>query len=288
MVRKGQPIVVGIDGTDAGWRALEWALTRADDLQCPLRVVHVCGLDTALLPFAEHADDERRRQCEAVVLEARRRIGAEGGVATVELAVDEGRPSNALQERADGVRELVVGRRAMGPVERFFVGSTSRAVIAHASLPVVVVPQHGRTPERREVVVGVDGSRDSQAAVEYAFSFASHDGASVVAVGAWDVPLPAYGEALGTELDWWRNDAQLSAAESLAGWSEKFPDVPVHTEVVQGHPVRVLAQRAEGAQLVVVGGRGRSTLRGRYLGSTAEGLARHASCPVAVVHQPAG
>lgn len=281
------PLVVGVDGTDAGWQALDWALVRAAALRCPLRVVHACELTLLFLPRLDYDDDERQRRCERVVLEARVRLAAaHRSSATVEVAVNEGRPATVLRHRAAHARELVVGRRPMHRLERGFLGSTSRAVTAHMSIPVVVVPHVERPARTGEVVVGVDGSSDSQAAVEYAFSFAASCGADLLAVSAWEPLLPAYGTSVGAQLDRAREEASAAAAQSLAGWPEKFPEVAVRTELAQGHAVAVLARRAETAQLVAVGGRGRSLLGGLLLGSTAEGLVRRAGCPVAVVHQP--
>lgn len=72
-------------------------------------------------------------------------------------------------------------------------------------------------------------------------------------------------------------------AESMAGWSEKYPDVPVEFRVVRDHPVRALVEAAGGARLLVVGSHGRGPMSGALLGSVSHGALHHATGPVAVV-----
>jgi len=78
-------------------------------------------------------------------------------------------------------------------------------------------------------------------------------------------------------------DRLSSLAESLAGWSGKYPDVTVTRRVVHAHPVTALVDSAAGAQMVVVGSRGHGAVRSLLLGSVSHGLLHLAQCPVAVV-----
>ncbi|WP_406230378.1 universal stress protein [Nocardia sp. NBC_01009] len=73
-------------------------------------------------------------------------------------------------------------------------------------------------------------------------------------------------------------------AERLAGWQERYPDVPVGRRVYPDAPAELLATWSKSAQLVVVGSRGREGLRGLLNGSTCSALVRHAHCPVMVAH----
>jgi nucleotide-binding universal stress UspA family protein len=63
------------------------------------------------------------------------------------------------------------------------------------------------------------------------------------------------------------------------------PEVVVRRQVVQGAPRSALLEAASGAQLLVVGARGRGGLRGMPLGSVSLAVLHHAACPVSVVHQ---
>ncbi|MFD1052411.1 universal stress protein [Kibdelosporangium lantanae] len=69
----------------------------------------------------------------------------------------------------------------------------------------------------------------------------------------------------------------------MAGWPEKYPEVPVTQMVAKGHPVRILLEQAEQAQLVVVGSRGLGGYHGMLLGSISQSLVNYAQCPLVVV-----
>jgi nucleotide-binding universal stress UspA family protein len=88
---------------------------------------------------------------------------------------------------------------------------------------------------------------------------------------------------LGYDPDMAAREERLVLAESLAGWQEKFPDVAVVHSVVLGHPVPALVSRSATARLLVVGSRGRNSLRSLALGSVSHGVLHHATGPVAVV-----
>jgi nucleotide-binding universal stress UspA family protein len=81
-------------------------------------------------------------------------------------------------------------------------------------------------------------------------------------------------------------DARQLLAERLAVWAEKYSDVRVECVVTRGHPARSLLEKADGAQLVVVGSRGWSESAGLFLGSVSTVLLHRAACPVAVVPPP--
>jgi nucleotide-binding universal stress UspA family protein len=140
-------------------------------------------------------------------------------------------------------------------------------------------------PTEGPVVVGVDGSATSDAAVATAFDEASWRGADLVAVHSWlenaaDAELLRPGDAEWARIE--QNEAEV-LAERMAGWQEKYPDVTVRRVLAQGKPVERLLEYAVGAQLIVVGSRGRGGLTGMLLGSTSGALIYHATCPLLVV-----
>ena len=152
------------------------------------------------------------------------------------------------------------------------------------------------------VVVGVDGSPASRAALLWAVAVAARSGARVEAVSAYPVDFVWMDPFLvdtgriadirsHTEsqtrafVDEARRDRALSALQGSA-------DVEVDVVVVGGAPAQHLVARARGAQVLVVGSRGRGTVRSALLGSVALHCVTHAGCAVVVVHdgvpQPAG
>lgn len=64
-------------------------------------------------------------------------------------------------------------------------------------------------------------------------------------------------------------------------------EVPVDLQVLEGYPGRALVQAAQGAELLVVGSRGRGALGRMLLGSVGLHCASHAPCPVVIVREPA-
>ncbi|MCC9307389.1 universal stress protein [Kitasatospora sp. RB6PN24] len=133
------------------------------------------------------------------------------------------------------------------------------------------------------VVVGIDGSLSSRAALRWAVRYAERVGGTVDAVGAIEVPMdygwgaPAVDTRLDEELARRNFDAEL--AETVGGQ----PPVPVQRVLVRGNPADVLISAAEGADVLVVGNRGRGAFARAVLGSVSQRCASHAACPVVIV-----
>lgn len=145
------------------------------------------------------------------------------------------------------------------------------------------------------IVVGVDGSPPSIAALRWAADEAALRGAQIVAVHAWTfvppapiaepgmIPLPAVD--LAGSLDAERDAA---SAEIEAAISEAFPGgrPELDTLLVEGDASEALVSAAENADLLVVGSSGRSGFRSALLGSVSRHVVQHAHCPVVVVKAP--
>jgi nucleotide-binding universal stress UspA family protein len=207
----------------------------------------------------------------------------------VEQQVVVGFPIGVLGAEARHAQLVVVGDRGLNRVEGLLVGSVAVALAAHAACPVVVVRGTERGPSEAAslpVVVGVDGSPTSEAAIAFAYEAAAARRVGLVAVHTWWEL--AVDPALAPLLDWdaIETDERQLLAERLAGWGEKYPDVRVERVVTRDRPARSLLEQAARAQLVVVGSRGQGELAGLFLGSVSNALVHRASCPVAVVRPP--
>lgn len=139
-------IVVGVDGSNNGWHALEWAVAEAKLRGASLRVVccfedpmTTVGLGAAFTAGAPIAIDPDTVQDAAkdVVAEAARRVG--DAVPMTTLAKCD-RPADVLSEESRTAALLVVGSRGHGTVGSILLGSVSNHVVHHSSCPVVVVP----------------------------------------------------------------------------------------------------------------------------------------------------
>ena len=141
------------------------------------------------------------------------------------------------------------------------------------------------TESRQRIVVGVDGSESSKAALRWAIRQAKLTGAKVDAVMAWRHPS-TYGLAAVTssEADL-EGSARKDLIEVLNEVSALEPDVPVHPMVTEGHAAEVLARAARGADLLVVGSRGHGAFASTMIGSVSLNCVLHAHCPVVVLRE---
>jgi nucleotide-binding universal stress UspA family protein len=151
-----------------------------------------------------------------------------------------------------------------------------------------------RNVSGKPVVVGVDGSASAQAALAFAINEAVMRRSSLRVIAA--VQLPDYGLASLVMLELPSSeelvDEVLKAAQSrvderVAAYGEGAGGVSIAVEAVPGHPGDVLCGAADGAELLVVGHRGRGASASRLIGSVGLHCVLHANCPVTVVRPDA-
>lgn len=277
-------ILLGVDPREQSVPALVWAADEAVRRGLVLRLV------VAVPP----AHDGLRY--DALAHQSALRTRAESAIANAEDLVRElhdglriatervnGVPATVLRDMAAHVALVVVGSRRLGSVAEVFSESSVVAPLtARADCPVVVVraPEH-TTVHPPTVVVGVDGSESSQAAVAFALAEASLREARLRAVWVWPRSVLAHDD--GEE---GLAERRRLLAESVAGWAERYPDVAISQEVLRGHPVEQLALMSQESLSLVVGRRGRGGYSGMRLGSTVHGLLHRAPCPVITVPLP--
>ncbi len=290
-------VVVGIDGSPTASWALLWAAAEADRRGWPLHVVYALAMPlvtslyagTTRFPPPEEVSDHGRR----ILAEAGAHVrGRHPGVPVEEvLALEE--PGAALARRTGPDDLAVVGSRGLGAARSVLDASVSVRLASRAECPVVVVPGTGAenpaVPPRR-IVVGVDGSDDSRRALAFALREASLvEGGSVVAVHSWQVPLPLDSRFLD-EGEWYPPDelldrrAQELVSEMLARVVDDGTE-GVAVSVVRGgrEASEAIVEAGTAADLIVVGSRGRGSVRGLLLGSVSQGVLHAATVPVAVL-----
>jgi nucleotide-binding universal stress UspA family protein len=287
----GRPVVAGVDGSESALEAVRWAAREAARRRAPLRLVAAIGWATTAHQFGDPrtGPDPRgveKRQARAHLADAERAAVEAAPGTQPQQEVLEGFPIPRLLDESRSAQLLVIGDRGLGGVAGLLLGSVAFALGARGACPVVVV--RGRTDASEgPVVVGVDGSPASEAALAFAFEAAAARRAPLIASHVWWDPF--FDPATLPELDW--DDIvrreQLALAERLAGWQEKYPDVDVERRVARDVPARALVDLSHGAQLVVVGSRGLGGGIGLLLGSVSHAVLHRADCPVAIVRPDA-
>lgn len=287
----GAGIVVGFDGSEHASIAVDWAaaeaasrgvsLTLAAATTVPLEGMRFGG--SVLTPDA--IDDLLERLQEVTQARADEAARAHPGL-EVGVKVALGSPASVLVEASANADMVVVGSRGMGGFRGLLVGSVGVQVASNASCPAVVV-RKAPSATASQVVVGVDGSALSLAALDFAFDMADRRGWSVLAVHAWEIPsydvLASPSGPPPIDLEELVASEERAFAESLAGLQERHPGVRVDQRIVKAPSVKAILDASGDAALIVMGTRGRGEFLGAVLGSVSQGVLHRAKVPVAVI-----
>lgn len=140
------------------------------------------------------------------------------------------------------------------------------------------------------IVVGIDGSEGSKAALAWAIEEARLRQAPLTALTAWSIPPIAVAYGLASSIDEEFLESVRTAASGLlddvlAGFDQEVEGIDLHTVVAEGRAVEVLVEASGDAELLVVGSRGLGGFKELLLGSVSHQCAQHARCPVVIVRQ---
>ncbi|EXG82483.1 universal stress protein [Cryptosporangium arvum] len=257
-------VVVGIDGSPGGTRALDWAAREAAARGARLHVV-VAEAEPSARGAGQGELDRAAIRC---------RTTAPGLPVTGTVRPDS--PAAALLAVAADAQLLVVGRSGRGGRVGTHLASVPAAVLRFAGCPVAVVAggRTGRPPEwAGEVVVGIDGSAADRPVLAAAFGEAGARRGRLTIAHAATVGAHTDGAATARAL--------VDAA--IGEWSPRHPSVEVAGRVVHDAPVRALDGLSTGAALLVLGAVGRNAIPSELLGAVPRALAGQAACPVLVV-----
>lgn len=289
-------VVVGIERHSHSQAALDWGAAEAARRGAELDVVYawlpphvvaqigIPGAATDLAPCEALAKRLLDDAIAAVPIEVRRSVRQ-----VTPISVQD-RPSAALLETAAGADLLVVGSRGRGPITGL-LGSVSHQCVHHALCPVTVVPPGWPTTPPKRIVVGVDRSDVSAAALRWALEEAVRWEAELAVVHAWNTPYPVEPWGLVvTPID--RNEffegsraliEDMVEAAITAGAPRSASITPLPVEDAAGPG---LVRAAADADLLVVGSRGRGGFAALLVGSASLHCLHAASCPVAIIRAP--
>jgi nucleotide-binding universal stress UspA family protein len=253
----GKPVVVGVDGSASGLAAARLAAQESVFRDSPLRVVHCFVWPAYQVPNYY----DLRRDAERVVNEALAAASALAPDTSVSGHVVDGEPGSVLRAESRRAALAVLGPSA--PAHR---GVAADSVVLHvaARIRCPVVVAHPPRQAGGPVLVGVDGSADSAAALRFALFEAAARDTDVVAV----------------HVERGDGDADEPLASALAQAREAAGRVKVQQRWISGEPGQALVHESATGQMIVVGARGHFR---PLLGSASYALLRNAHCPVAVV-----
>ncbi|MGW3350882.1 universal stress protein [Nonomuraea rubra] len=266
------PVTVGVDDSEDGLRAVEWAAAEAGRRQRPLHIVHAFIWPLLNVPLGPAPGGPRegglRHAAERVLDTARARARAVAPQVEVTAALPEGEPVGALLHHSREAELLVVGSRGLGEVGGLLLGSVGARLAAEAACPLVVV--RGSAQPGGPVVVGIADPGESEDLLAFACAHAARTADPLLLAHA------------GTDGPADRSRPPLPE-EDLARWRKRFPTVTIDQETLAGHPGKALTHAAAQASLLVVGSHHRHELGALLHGSVSQNVLHHAGCPVAII-----
>lgn len=277
-------ILVGVDGSTRSLRAVEWAARTALDSGSSLTICTVYPEPGSALGYPSIiASHERRQRGDEIVRHAAALAHRVTPQVRTDTIVAEGHAAAKIIELAKDRDLVVMGNHGHRWLHRVLAGSVATQVAAHAPCSVAVV--HGPARTEGPIVVGVDGSPESQGALDVAFSAADRTQVPVLAIHSYELPTFAVditSPVMAEVIDFCRNEAHDVLSEALDPWKAKYPNVPVTSECSSGTPGEILTEASKMASLLVVGSRGLGGFRGLMLGSVSHHVVNAAACPVIV------
>ncbi|PPB49951.1 hypothetical protein C4K88_04485 [Arthrobacter pityocampae] len=271
-IQRSEPMLVAMRDPAADRTAVEWAAARAAALDVPLTVLHAIA-DPSLMPPGRLYGDEVIAGRVMVSREASRVVHRHPGL-RISTYLHCGDVVEALLGLSTAAPMIVVGADRRDPVSGEFKGSIALQVALNSSTPVAVVPpaygyRTDSSQAGRGVVVGVDGSDASRAALLRAADEAHASGMALTVV-----------TALGSS----PQRMAVGASPMLLAVRTRYPDLLVSWIVDDLHtPVEALALYGTGSDLLVIGRHGSGARSAMSLGSVTHTLLLEPPCPTLVL-----
>lgn len=283
---KAYEVLAGADGSRTGQRTADWAAQRADGLGLRLHLVRVVPEPSYYRVPAEYG--KAVAGAEVLLGLERHRVADRHPTLPIDTNWHPGEPALVLSRLSVGAEMVVVGsdRSADSRGEGFGSVSFQTAVLCQS--PVAVIPAPG-VAARTGVVVGIDGSVDSELALKMAADEANRMGESLTVLHAVSKVLPPAAAGSRTEPGHSRKPVPRTLISEAAGKvREKFRSLTVY-EVLESDdsPADVLIRAGEQASLLVIGCWGRGGLR-KPIGSIAEKVLMRLPCPTIITRPSQG
>ena len=280
-------ILVGIDGSERGERALEWAARRAERDGASLTLLAVVDPSVAREAGVD-VETMRRATQEAVDASAAGLFREHPGV-DASVSVVEGRIVDSIIEAAAAHDMVVVGSHHGATIGESVGGAKGLRISVSTVAPTVVVPSDWNPQERGEgIVVGVGPDNVSERAVAFGVREALRSGQPLDLVSAWGLPpvLSRPAEVLGGGLGPVGEQFQRDLDRRVAALTEANPALEVTGHAVEGSsPADTLVKYSAGHSLLVLGTHSRNALGRTLFGSVTHGVLLDLKVPTVVVPQ---
>lgn len=290
-----ETIVVGLDGSESSLDAFRWAVDEARRRRWGVKAVLAWGRPYVVPVYGHFSDAEWLQEHAELQLRnwLKDELGEDPGI-DVQREVQEGPPARVLLGAARDAGLLVVGSRGRGGFASLVLGSVSQQCAQHARCPVMILRRdeatggEGQTERATpRIVVGVDGSGAARQALGWALEEARLRHATVDVVHAWRMPYPdGYPIRTLTAPPAVEVEQEAHRLLDAAVGSAATEGTRVEPVLVCDSAARALIDLAKGADMVVVGSRGRGGFAGLLLGSVSQKVLHHATCPVVVIPPP--
>jgi len=305
-----QTLIIGHDGSSGATHALVVGLGLADRLGASVEIVRAFAIAdspatvTEMLGYPAAVDEMATAVRDQLIGDTSEFVTAHPAL-TAQYLVRAGRPADVLCALSSAERILVVGSRGRGGFTGLLLGSVSNECLHRAEGPVLVVPEAGRrqvsAPPARPgdpadlapivtaetIVVGHDGSPQSDHALARALELAQGLEAPVVVLRSWTIDTAPKGSVW--DQGYVSSFREISATvtreleQGIRPLLDEYPAVSVTYHGVFGGPEEVLLRSSSTARMLVLGSRGRGGFEGLVLGSVSTKCADRANCPVLVV-----
>lgn len=282
-----ETVNVGYNGSESSAEAVAWAAHEAHVRGATLRIVTCAEMPVmsgeAALGWNSGAAYEAIREASVTTSEEMAtKIRAQHPDVTVTAEVIPGPAGSALLTGTAATDLIVVGASSREGAAAFWLGTTPRQLVHSSPCPVVVVRGVATRGSPDRVVVGIDGSATSDAAVMWAADEADRHKVNLHVVHGWSYAYAPVDASATQARDLTEVDADCTLNRSMEIARERC-GATVTGQLVETSAVTALLEEVRDGDLLVLGSHGRGGLRARLLGSTVNSVLDSAAVPVVVV-----
>jgi nucleotide-binding universal stress UspA family protein len=264
-------VVVGIDGSQAGIQAAEWAVDEAVSREVPLRLIYVISEQAEPAPYAAVGNERMEYEFgETALRTAAAAVAAIDKSVKIETEILHGDPAAQLVAISRNTAMICIGSTGIGRIAKAFLGSTAieLAEAAHCSVAIIRSQRHQHMSERSLIVAAVEDSPDNDLVIQQTMEEAQLRHVPVLALGAWRRDV---GDMPANELE-----------RRMQIWRSRYPNVEIHTASTHSDVADFLAVIDRQVPLAVLGGNNTDQIA-RLVGPHRHPVLGSAECSVLIV-----